>query len=208
MYLGPSISSNIVKKISANFNVKKVETDNIYKFIASKLYKGCVVGVVQEKMEFGPRALCNRSIISSAKDKKINFTLNKKLKRTEFMPFAPVVLKNDFDDYFYKIEKKHSSSLHMTMTFKCKTKIIKKAPGVVHIDSTARPQIIDKSINKRMYNVLSNFKKISGIGVLINTSFNMHEEPIICTIKDAFRAFISSKLDYLMINDEIFRRVK
>ena len=79
---------------------------------------------------------------------------------------------------------------------------------MVHIDSTARPQIIDKSINKRMYNVLSNFKKISGIGVLINTSFNMHEEPIICTIKDAFRAFISSKLDYLMINDEIFRRVK
>ena len=65
-----------------------METDNIYKFIASKLYKGCVVGVVQEKMEFGPRALCNRSIISSAKDKKINFTLNKKLKRTEFMPFV------------------------------------------------------------------------------------------------------------------------
>ena len=59
-----------------------------------------------------------------------------------------------------------------------------------------------------MYNVLSNFKKISGIGVLINTSFNMHEEPIICTINDAFRAFISSKLDYLMINDEIFRRIK
>ena len=92
------------------------------------------------------------------------------------------------------------------MTLKCKKEIIKKAPGVVHIDNTARPQIVDKSNNKRMYNILSQFKKISGIGVLINTSFNMHEEPIICSINDAFRAFIDSKLDYLMINDEIYKR--
>lgn len=206
MYLGPTINSKEIKKLSKKFPVKKIKIKNIYEFAASKLQSGCVIGFVQGKMEFGPRALCNRSIISSAKDKKINYTLNKKLKRTEFMPFAPVVLKKDFNSLFYGLEKKHSSSLYMTMTLKCKKEIIKKAPGVVHIDNTARPQIIDKSNNKRMYNILSQFKKISGIGVLINTSFNMHEEPIICSINDAFRAFIDSKLDYLMINDEIYKR--
>ena len=122
------------------------------------------------------------------------------------MPFAPVVLQEDFKNYFRKIEKYHSSSLHMTMTFKCKKEVIKKAPGVVHIDSTARPQIINASLNKRMYKILKYFKKISGSSILINTSFNMHEEPIVCSIDDAFRAFYSSKLDYLMINDQIFKR--
>ena len=206
MYLGPNIRLKEINQNLKKYPIKKIKTSNNYKFIAKSLKAGSVVGIVQDKMEFGPRALCNRSIISSAQDKRINFTLNKKLKRTEFMPFAPVVLKEDFNKYFTKIEKSHSSSLYMTMTFKCKKEAIKKAPGVVHIDNTARPQIINSSINRRMYKILINFKKISGSSILINTSFNMHEEPIVCSINDAFRAFYSSKLDYLMINDQIFKR--
>ncbi len=208
MYLGPEIKDLDLNKNLRKFSIKKIKTKNNIKFIAESLNAGSVIGIVQGKMEFGPRALCNRSIISSAEDKKINFTLNKKLKRTEFMPFAPVVLKEDFNKYFYKIEKSHSSSLYMTMTFKCKNEVIKRAPGVVHIDNTARPQIVNISHNKRMYKILKQFKKINGIGVLINTSFNMHEEPIVCSISDSIRAFISSKLDYLMINDQIFKRNK
>jgi carbamoyltransferase len=208
MYLGPDIKSYDANKNLNKFSLKEIKTANNFGFIAKSLDDGCVVGIVQGKMEFGPRSLCNRSIISSAKDKKINLTLNKKLKRTEFMPFAPVVLQQDFNKYFHKIEKSHSSSLYMTMTFKCKNEIIKKAPGVVHIDNTARPQIVNSLLNKRMYKILKQFKKINGSGILINTSFNMHEEPIVCSVSDAFRAFNSSKLDYLMVNDQIFKRNK
>ena len=208
MYLGPDINSRDINKNINKFSLKKIETPNNFEFIAKSLNAGCVVGIVQGKMEFGPRSLCNRSIISSAQDKKINISLNKKLKRTEFMPFAPVVLQQDFNKYFHKIEKSHSSSLYMTMTFKCKNEVMKKAPGVVHIDNTARPQIINASLNKRMYEILKQFKKINGSSILINTSFNMHEEPIVCSINDAFRAFNSSKLDYLMVNDQIFKRNK
>ena len=94
----------------------------------------------------------------------------------------------------------------MTICCKAKLNLKKKCPAIVHIDGTARPQIINSSINRRMYKILKNFKKISGSSILINTSFNMHEEPIVCSINDAFRAFYSSKLDYLMINDQIFKR--
>ena len=104
-------------------------------------------------MEFGPRALCNRSIICAASDHKINKILNKKLGRTEFMPFAPVLLKNEFKNLFFPLEKKHKNSHFMTMTFNCKKKSIKKAPAIVHVDKTARPQIIEKKDNLRIYDI-------------------------------------------------------
>ena len=92
----------------------------------------------------------------------------------------------------------------MTMTFDCKEKSIKRAPAVVHVDKTARPQIIEKKDNARMYNILAEYKKLTGVGILVNTSFNLHEEPIVCSVNDAFRAFKTSKLDYLVIGNNIF----
>ena len=155
-------------------------------------------------MEFGPRALCNRSIICSAKDSKINEDLNKKLKRTEFMPFAPVVLKQDYSKYFYYSEKKHINTFNMTITVKCKKITERKAPAVVHVDCTARPQIIDKKINLNMYNILKSYQKLSKIPILINTSLNVHEEPIVFDENDALRAFKSSNLDYLLIDKSLY----
>ncbi len=121
------------------------------------------------------------------------------------MPFAPIVLKSEFNKYFEKIENNPINSRYMTMTFNCKKNILDLAPAVVHVDKTARPQIVDKQYNARVYKILHEYKKISGFGVLINTSFNMHEEPIVCSINDAFRAFVSSKLDYLIIGNRIFK---
>ena len=155
-------------------------------------------------MEFGPRALGNRSILCSASDKNVNNWLNKKLKRTEFMPFAPIILKRKIKDYMYV--KNLNDYLFMTITCLCKKIMIKKAPAAVHIDKTARPQIIDKDINPRINSILENYYKITGVPVLINTSFNMHEEPIVCTPSDAIRGFIDGKLDYLVINNFLIKK--
>ena len=96
--------------------------------------------------------------------------------------------------------------LFMTITCKCKKIMIKKAPAAVHIDKTARPQIIYKDINPRINTILENYYKITGVPVLINTSFNMHEEPIVCTPGDAIRGFIDGKLDYLVINNFLIKK--
>ena len=104
-----------------------------------------------------------------------------------------------------KIREKHVNSKFMTLTFNCKKELHKIAPAIVHVDMTARPQIIEKKSNPKIYKILNEYKKITGCGVLINTSFNMHEEPIVNSIDDAFRAFVSSKIDYLIVGKRIFK---
>ncbi len=206
MYLGPKCSKKISNKNLKKFKIKRIKlsSKNHYSYIGELLHNNKVVALVDKKMEFGPRALCNRSIICSAKDNKINEHLNKKLKRTEFMPFAPVVLKDSYSKYFYYSEKKHINTYNMTITVKCKKITQKKAPAVVHVDCTARPQIIDKRINFNMYEILKSYEKFSKIPILINTSLNVHEEPIVFDEIDALRAFKSSNLDYLLIDKLLY----
>ena len=205
MYLGPKYNVKNLNWFLKKYNLREIKTNNNDKFIAKNLNKKKIFALFQGRMEFGPRALCNRSIICSAEDAGINKSLNKKLKRTEFMPFAPIVLKSEYNKYFYKIEKTLINSKFMTMTFDCKKELLEVAPAIVHVDKTARPQIIDKRTNPKIYNILKEYKKISGFGVLINTSFNMHEEPIVCSVDDACRAFVSSNINYLIIGDRIFK---
>ena len=170
--------------------------------IAEELKKGKIIGLFQGKMEFGPRSLCNRSILVSAEDKKINNRLNKKLNRTEFMPFAPIILQTEAKKYFLSINSKKSCGDFMTSTFKCKKRCLKDFPAAVHVDQTARPQFINKD-NKIIYKILNYYYKLTGSPAIINTSFNMHEEPIICSPADAIRAFKLGKLDYLFIGEYI-----
>ena len=145
MYLGPKFNQNNLNSFIKKYKVKEIKTQNLEKFVATQICDKKIFAIFQERMEFGPRALCNRSIICSAEDASINKSLNKKLKRTEFMPFAPITLKNDFEKYFYKSEKKLINSKYMTLTFNCKKKLRKIAPAIVHVDNTARPQIIEKN---------------------------------------------------------------
>ena len=150
-------------------------------------------------MEFGPRALGNRSILCSAADTSINDTLNKRLHRTEFMPFAPILRKEDASKYLdisNKVDYKF-----MTFTLNCKTLMLKHAPAAVQVDKTARPQIISKSDNPRLYKILTEYGKKTGVPILINTSFNMHEEPIVYSPSDAIRAFLLGNLDNLVLGD-------
>jgi carbamoyltransferase len=157
-------------------------------------------------MEFGPRSLGNRSILVNACDKSVNVWLNKRLKRTEFMPFAPITI-NKFAKKMYKgLKNKKKAVKYMTITTDCTSLAAKISPAAVHIDKTARPQIINKNDNKKIYKILSEYYKISKIPNLINTSFNVHEEPIVCSPNDAVRAYKESKIDYLFIGNYIVER--
>lgn len=205
MYLGPEFSNKqILGEIKKN-KLKFLELKDSNKFIANEIAKGKVVAMFQGRMEFGPRALGNRSIIVQAKDKSVNDWLNKKLKRTEFMPFAPITLKKDKNKYYYDTENKSFCMEFMTSTVKCKKLATKQFPAAVHVDNTARPQLIDKNNNPLLNDLILHYSKITNCSTLINTSFNMHEEPIVCTPADALRAFKLGNLDYLYIGKYILK---
>ena len=203
MYLGPKFSNSLILKEIKKNRLKYIKIRYPEKFVAKKLLEGFVVACFQGRMEFGPRSLGNRSILVSAADKSVNEWLNTKLKRTEFMPFAPITLKRYANKMYKNLSKKKLASKFMTITTECTKEAIKISPAAVHIDNTARPQIITIKDNKKIYNILNEYYKISKIPNLINTSFNVHEEPIVCSPDDAVRAFKTSKLDYLYIEDYI-----
>jgi carbamoyltransferase len=152
-------------------------------------------------MEYGPRALGNRSILYSATDRSVNDWLNKRLQRTEFMPFAPVTLAEYAEKCYKNLKGAEYPAKFMTITFDCTEYMNEVSPATVHVDGTARPQIIDEKSNPSYYKILKEYHKITGIPTLVNTSFNMHEEPIVCTPGDAIRSFQCGHLEYLAIGN-------
>ena len=200
MYLGYEISKKKSLSLLKLFGLKYKTFRNINRKIAQLLANKKIVARCSGRMEFGPRALGNRSILYEAVDKKINKWLNKKLNRTEFMPFAPIT-KFENADEFFDFKKSLNSAQFMTITANCKKKMIKEGAAAVHVDATARPQLVRKSINRDLYEILDEYEKITGKKNLINTSFNMHEEPIVCNENDAIRAFLESKIDFLVLDD-------
>ena len=153
------------------------------------------------RMEYGPRALGNRSILYSAKDPKVNKWLNKRLKRTEFMPFAPSTLWEYRDDCYKNVAGAEHAGEFMTITFVCTTWTKKHCPAIVHVDGTARPQLVKKEINPSYYKIIDEYRKITGSPTIVNTSFNIHEEPIVCSPDDAVRCFVQGHLDVLAIGN-------
>lgn len=152
-------------------------------------------------MEYGPRALGNRSILYQTTDAKVNDWLNKKLKRAEFMPFAPVTLQEYASRCYLNIDRVKYNAKFMTISVDCTDWMKNISPAVVHIDGTARPQLIEENDNPSYYKILKEYHRITGIPSLINTSFNMHEEPIVASPEDAIKAFKAAKLDYLAIGN-------
>jgi carbamoyltransferase len=150
-------------------------------------------------MEYGPRALGNRTILYHAREPEVNQWLNKRLGRTEFMPFAPVTLWEAREKCYVNLEGAEHAAEFMTITFDCTEFMRTNCPAAVHVDGTARPQLIRREVNPEYHAILSAYEKLSGIPCLINTSFNMHEEPIVCSPRDAVRAFLLGHLDGLAI---------
>jgi carbamoyltransferase len=202
VYLGPEYTDGEIKEALDKYGLKYERVDEIERPIAQLLANGKIVGRFHGRMEYGPRALGSRSILVQATDANINDSLNKKLKRTEFMPFAPVILMEDASKCFKGIYKKglHAATF-MTTTFDCSDFMRGAMPAAVHVDGTARPQLITEEINASYYKIVKEYKKLTGIPGIINTSFNMHEEPIVSSPDDAIRSFLEGSLDYLAIGN-------
>jgi carbamoyltransferase len=201
VYFGCSYSEKELKNAIDEEGLRAEYFTNIEAVIARLLADGSVVARFDGRMEYGPRALGNRSILYQATDPTVNDWLNKRLNRTEFMPFAPVTLEKYADHCYRNLDGARYPSKFMTITFECTDWMKKHCPAVVHVDGTARPQLVDKETNPSYYAILDEYRKITELTSLINTSFNMHEEPIVCSPRDAIRAFSEGGLDYLAIGN-------
>ena len=169
--------------------------------IAMLIASGKVVARFDGRMEYGPRALGNRSILYHAKEPAVNQWLNQRLGRTEFMPFAPATLYEHRDACYQHVDGADYAAQFMTLTFDCTEAMKRDCPAAVHVDGTARPQLVSAESSPSFHRILTEYHKLTGIPSVINTSFNMHEEPIVCTPDDAIRAFLQGNLDYLAIGD-------
>ncbi len=174
---------------------------NVEGEIAKKLAEGKVVARFNGRMEYGPRALGNRSILYQPGDPSVNDWLNELLSRTEFMPFAPASLYEETVKLYEAPAGARDTARFMTITYDCKPWMSERCGGVVHVDGTARPQLVRREDNRSFHRVIEEYRALTGVPVIINTSFNIHEEPIVRTPHDAVRAFLRSKLDYLAIGD-------
>ncbi len=204
-YYGPDYSDDEIQAVLDANNLEYTQPQEYAKEVASLIHNGNVVARYNGRMEYGPRALGNRSIMYHGREPEVNQWLNTRLGRTEFMPFAPVTLYEHRDDCYINMLGAEHTSEFMTITFDCTDKMKQDCPAAVHIDGTARPQLIKRDVNEGYYDILFEYHKISGIPSLINTSFNMHEEPIVCSPEDAVRAFLEGKLDVLAIGSFIVR---
>jgi carbamoyltransferase len=207
LYLGPAFSDADVDRAVQGLrgvDVKEVADPEVE--AARLLAQGRVVARVSGPMEYGPRALGNRSILFHASDKTVNDWLNKRLRRTEFMPFAPVVLEEEASLWLSGWEPDHVAARYMTVTYRATPRCVKLAPAVVHVDGTLRPQVLRAEDNPAFHRLLEEYRRLTGLGILINTSFNLHEEPIVCSPADAVRAFDQALLDVLVLRDRIVTR--
>ena len=170
---------------------------------ASFLAEHKVGAIFTKAMEMGPRALGARTILANPDKRDINDTINQRLQRTEFMPFAPFVLDIDADDVFEVSDKVKYACKFMTVTAQVKPKWVDKIAAVVHVDGTARPQIIEREDNPLYYNILEEFKRKTGLPVLVNTSFNAHEEPIINTPEEALQALREDRVDFIVCDKAV-----
>ena len=207
VYFGPGFSNEDIEKAIEEMNMKGGFVQDIEKYTAELVAEKNIVGHFNGRMEYGPRALGNRSVLVDPTDRTINDWLNKRLSRTEFMPFAPSCLDTGAPVLFKDYKKDDYPSKFMTITFDC-LKPCHKAEAVVHVDNTARPQVVTKAQNLRYYNILKNYEKITGLPLFVNTSFNIHEEPIVCTPQDAIKSLQKGCVDYLVMGNWVVKNDK
>jgi len=199
VYLGGAFSNLEIESSLKEKGLSYTEYEHVEEEVGRLLAEGKVIARFNGAMEYGPRALGNRSILAAPFDPAINDWLNEKLHRTEFMPFAPVITEDTAAAYFKGYQPSDRASEFMTITYVVKEGLKEKIPAVVHIDNTARPQVVKKEVNESFYEIIKSFERHTGIPVILNTSFNIHEEPIIYTPQEAIKGFLGAKLDYLAI---------
>ena len=224
-YLGPQYSDDEINSFikSNNLVAKKYEADDLIKIVADLIANEKVIGWFDGRMEFGPRALGARSIIGDARSPKMQATMNIKIKfREGFRPFAPSVLYEKVSEYF-EIDKE---SPYMLLVADVKKERRRKMtpeeeklwgieklnvvrsdiPAITHVDYSARLQTVHKETNPRYYKLIEQFEKNTGCAVIINTSFNVRGEPIVCTPEDAYKCFMRTNIDYLVLGNYLLAK--
>ncbi len=197
VYLGPEYDDDAMLAAIREAGLEARRYDPVEPKIAELLAEGRVVARFNGRMEFGPRALGNRSILYHCADPTVNDWLNKRLDRTEFMPFAPATRVEEWRESYPGLGGAEHTAEFMTITTDCSDDFKRDCPAAVHVDGTARPQLVRRETNPSFHRVLEEYHQLTGVGTVVNTSFNMHEEPIVCTPGDAVRAFLLGHLDYL-----------
>ncbi|HLX90045.1 MAG TPA: carbamoyltransferase C-terminal domain-containing protein, partial [Puia sp.] len=225
-FLGPEYSDTDIQRVIDLHEAiaeKMEDFDQLVSVVSKNLAEGQIVGWFQGRMEFGPRALGNRSILADPGIRGMQQIINQKTKfREGFRPFAPSVLEEDADKFF----EPGDSSPYMLFLKKIKTELRKKAPdnaanlslrerlayplstlpAVTHVDYSARAHTVNQSTNPKFWQLLTEFKRIKGYGVLVNTSFNVRGEPIVCTPEDAFLGFMRMEMDCLVLGNFILEK--
>lgn len=223
VYLGPQFSNLHIERLLRKTKRKYQYFENkedLIKQVSQYIAEKKVIGWFHGRTEFGPRALGNRSIFADASDPNMQYNLNMKIKfREGFRPFAPVVCEEDYDDYF----EEGKQSYYMLFTSKLKKSLRKDLPegfqyfnleekrkfvksdlpAITHIDFSARVQVVKKDLNPLLWHLIQSYKAISGIGVLINTSFNVKDEPIVNAPEDAYNCFMNSGMDVLVLENYV-----
>ena len=197
VYLGPSYRKEEVEEFLKGEGVEFEEVDDVPGLVADTLVEGRLVGFFQGAMEFGPRALGNRSILADPRDESVKKRLNVALQRDVFQPFAPSILWERAEEYLEDLDG--TPNEFMTMSYTASKEFRKGAPAVVHVDGTTRPQAVRREINPSYHDVIKAFERRTGLGAVLNTSFNMHGEPIVCSPADALKTFRNAGLDVLVV---------
>ncbi|HNQ17110.1 MAG TPA: carbamoyltransferase [Candidatus Woesebacteria bacterium] len=209
-YLGPSYSWFQIKKVLDAQQIKYTfyeSRDDLTTNVAQLVQKQNIIGWFQGRMEWGPRALGNRSILASAATTKMRDIINEKVKHREmFRPFAPVILEEHIEDYFVADKNLPISARYMLMVYPFKPKGEKDVPAVVHVDGSGRLQTLVRSDNPLYYELIEKYYQLTGVPIIINTSFNVRGEPIVCSPEDAVNCFLKTDIDYLVIDQYVCRK--
>ncbi|MBT7944192.1 MAG: carbamoyltransferase [Alphaproteobacteria bacterium] len=221
-YLGPDYNDGEIRKILESFGAtfEEMTDDALFPFVAQKLAGESIIGWFQGRMEFGPRSLGNRSILGDPHSAAMQQTLNLKIKyRESFRPFAPAILNEDVKEYFdldtispYMLlvsDVTKDKLLDLSPEDQARTGFDKlgvirsDVPAITHVDNSARVQTVHIETNPRFHRLLTSFKKETGRGVLVNTSFNVRDEPIVCSPEDAYKCFMATEMDVLVLGNYV-----
>ena len=204
-YLGPEFSADEIRTLLDSSRLAYTEPADLESEIAKRLSEGKVVGWFQGRMEFGPRALGNRSILADPRTRAMQDRVNLMVKeRQSFRPFAPAILEEKAGEYVTGIQ----SSPYMLLVGRVTEKAKIAMPAVVHVDGTARVQTVSRNANPRFWTLINRFEQFTGVPVLLNTSFNLRGEPIVCSPRDAIRTFFTSGLDLLVLDRFVLEKPK
>ncbi len=206
-YLGPQFAhweiERALKKRKLSF-IKLSERKKLVRTVAKLLCEEKIIGWFQGRMEWGPRALGSRSILASAARTEMRDIINEKVKHRElFRPFAPVILEEHIHTYFKADLELPISARYMLMVYPFRKIGFTDVPAVVHVDKTGRLQTLHKQDNPLYYDIIKEYHKLTKVPIIINTSFNVRGEPIVCTPEDAIRCFLKTDIDYLVIDQFI-----